>query len=121
VRRLVVVAIASAALGACGGGGAAKQAEQLGSASAEGALLAQHAADGEALGPFTKVHARDLHELAAPLEESGSTAEVRRLARAVSAALERLREDPGDREQASRVAALLRAAAARAERLEERA
>jgi hypothetical protein len=119
VRGLVVVAIAAAALGACGGGGATKEAEQLGSASAEGALLAQEAAEGDALGSFTQVHARDLRELARPLEESGSTAELRSLARRISAALGRLHDDPGDRREASRVAALLHTAAARAKRLEE--
>ena len=119
--RLFVVAIAVAALGACGGGGPAKQAEQLVSASAEGALLAQEAAEGDTLRAFTQLHARDLRELAAPLELSGATAELRRLARRIATALERLERNPGDRREASRVGAALRAAAALAQRLEERA
>jgi hypothetical protein len=121
VGRLVGVVVAAATLAACGGGGAAKQAEQLGSASAEGALLAQEAAEGDALGTFTRVHARDLRELAAPLEESGETAALRRLAVRIGTALQRLEDDPGDRAEAARVASALRGAAARAKRLEQRA
>lgn len=116
-RIVIAAAIVAVAFAGCGGGGATRQAEDLQSAAAEGALLARETAQGDSLTPFTRVHARDLRDVSSPLQEDAATARLRRLARVVTTALETLETHPGDRGRAAGVAVRLRAASAVAERL----
>jgi uncharacterized lipoprotein len=77
----------------------AKQAEEVHSIAAEGALLAHEASEGS-LDAFTSEHAKALRKM---LTEVRAEIEIERLAgRAaeVDAALSRLADEPGDREQA---------------------
>jgi hypothetical protein len=74
-----------------------KQAEEVHSFAAEGALLAHGAAEGSTLTTFTSEHAKAIREL---LEQLRPAIEERRLARIatdVSTSLARLAAAPGDR------------------------
>jgi len=104
----------------CGCGGSAsvqKQAEDLHSVAAEGALLAHDAAEGETTGPFTTIHARELRKAAAKLEQSARSPRVEQLAATVVAALERLERTPGDEAGAAAIEQRLTDAADAAERI----
>lgn len=79
--RIRAVTVALVLLGAGCGAPAepAKQAEQLHSIAAEGALLAHGAAQGGSTGPFTREHAKALRDLIAQLRpklEDGHLAEL---------------------------------------------
>lgn len=113
-------ALALLVLAGCGAGGTlseselTKEIETIGSAAAEGALLAHDAADGRTTHAFTKVHSEFLSEatrkVGAELSEASvsSGLEQRRtraeeLARQTTHELDRLHDDPGD-EQIARSA-----------------
>jgi hypothetical protein len=72
-----------------------KQAEDLGSVAAEGALLAHEAVDGSSTGPFTRVHSEVLREDVQKLEPKLKERPLVRLAEDISAALEELPDEPG--------------------------
>jgi hypothetical protein len=71
-----------------------KQAEDLGSVAAEGALLAHDAADGSSTGPFTRVHSDVLQKDVEKLEPKLKERPLVRLAAEISSALDQLPDDP---------------------------
>jgi hypothetical protein len=71
-----------------------KQAEDLGSVAAEGALLAHDAAAGDSTGPFTRVHSEVLREDVHKLEPKLKRRALSRLAEDISAALDELPDEP---------------------------
>ena len=132
--RRVPAVFALALLAGCGGTGTLdqktfqKEAESIQSVAAEGALLARDVADGKSTVPFTRVHAGELHEQAAKLEETLSTAtaqpaledevaEAVELAGDVVASLDQLERSPGDAELARGAQGKLETAARQAEDL----
>jgi hypothetical protein len=72
-----------------------KQAEELGSVAAEGALLAHDAAEGSSTGPFTRVHSKVLREDVDKLEPKLKQRALVRLAEDISSALDELSVEPG--------------------------
>jgi len=134
VKGRVLLTLVLLLVAACGGGGQPsaeelkKQAESIQSFAAEGALLARDVADGKSTVPFTRVHAEELADKAAKLEQTLASAQSApdvedELARAVeltkrvAASLEELEQAPGDAESARRVQRELEAAAKQAEKL----
>src|SRR5215210_1194029 len=71
-----------------------KQAEDLGSFAAEGALLAHDAAAGASTGPFTQVHSEVLREDVHKLEPKLKQRRLARLADEISSALVELPDQP---------------------------
>jgi hypothetical protein len=71
-----------------------KQAEDLGSVAAEGALLAHDAADGSSTGPFTRVHSEVLREDVQKLEPKLKQRVLIRLADEIRSALDELPDEP---------------------------
>jgi len=131
VRALVLLALAFALVG-CGGeltqSKLQKEVESIGSAAAEGGLLAHDSADGRSTHAFTAVHSRVLAEQATKVEQKLESAEVapglestrrqaEHLAARVESELERLHDHPADRELARVVATRLDQAAKAAEEL----
>jgi hypothetical protein len=129
----VLVALSLLLVAGCGGGELStdalkKEAELIQSFAAEGALLARDVADGKSTVPFTRVHAGELADNAAKLEQTLASARPApdvgaRLARAVelakrvAATLEELERSPGDAAAARRVQGELEDAAKQAEKL----
>ena len=91
-----------------------KQAEEVHSVAAEGALLAHEASEGS-LDPFTREHARALRKLLGQLRPAIEDARLAETADAVDAALTSLADHPGDRANASRLERRLDDAAKAAE------
>jgi hypothetical protein len=81
----------------------AKQAEEIASISAEGALLAHDAAEGDTTETFTRVHADALRKNLARLRPKVQADVLRRLLLDADRALERIRNTPGDRAWAARM------------------
>ena len=71
-----------------------KQAEDLGSVAAEGALLAHDADDGSSTGPFTRVHSDVLRKDVEKLEPKLKEPPLVRLADEIASALDQLPDDP---------------------------
>jgi hypothetical protein len=71
-----------------------KQAEDLGSVAAEGALLAHDAADDSSLGPFTRVHSEVLRKDVEKLEPKLKKPELEQLAEQITSALDSLPDHP---------------------------
>jgi hypothetical protein len=71
-----------------------KQAEDLGSVAAEGALLAHDADDGSSTGPFTRVHSDVLRKDVEKLEPKLKERPLVRLADEIASALDQLPDDP---------------------------
>ena len=71
-----------------------KQAEDLGSVAAEGALLAHDAAAGDSTGAFTRVHSGVLGEDVYKLEPKLKQRALSRLAEDISSALDELPDEP---------------------------
>jgi hypothetical protein len=131
--RAVLFAALALVLVACGGGKLTqktlqKEVESIGSAAAEGGLLAHDTADGRSTHAFTAVHSQVLAEQARKVEQKLASAEVSpgleakrrqagRLAAQVQSELERLHDHPADRELARAVANRLDEAAKAAEEL----
>ena len=112
-RRLCPLAL-TLALAACGGSSLQDDADRAASVAAEGALVAQGAAEGSSTETFTRVHAQALRGQVAPLERRPR---IGRIAREIVRQLERLAAEPGDDRSAARVERSLRRAAESAERL----
>jgi hypothetical protein len=93
-----------------------KQAEEVHSVAAEGALLAHEASEGS-LDTFTSEHATALRKLLGQLRPAIEDAQLARTADAVDAALTSLVEHPGDRTNAGRLERRLDAAAKAADEL----
>ena len=132
-RRGALIALGLLLLAGCGGGGSAsqkdiqKQFEAIQSLAAEGALVADGAADGRTTDVFVRVHTGYLDEAARKVQaqlssEHASGAAERdriraaRLASNVADQLARLGDDPGDHETARRIQKQLERDAALAER-----
>ena len=93
----------------------AKQAEEIHSIAAEGALLAHDASEGDTTSPFTRVHADALRKNLAKLEPKVRTAELRALLEDTDDALAELAGEPGDEQRARRLEARLDRIAKRAD------
>ena len=94
-----------------------KQAEEVGSIAAEGALLAHDASEGDTTGTFTRVHARELAKKADQLAPKIREGELRRVAEAVGVDLERLADDPRDEHGAAQLEKRLDDASEQAEEI----
>jgi len=110
VRRLAPLAAAALLLAGCGST-AGKQAEDVGSVAAEGALLAHDAAEGSTTSTFTRVHGRALRDLAAKVEQAPKEPAIGRLAGRVASDLDELADHPGDQTRAAQVQRRLERAA----------
>ena len=120
-RTVVAVAAAGLLLAGCGAPSTvADQADALQSTAAEGELLAHDAARGATTAPFARVHAASSRSSGLDPESRGRRGPGP-ARRRISDELERLADEPGDREGAARVERRLSAAAARAGRLERSA
>jgi hypothetical protein len=132
LRGLLISAVLLAAAG-CGGGGSVSQGdvkrqfEAIQSLAAEGALVADGAADGRTTDVFVRVHTGYLDDAAQKVATKLSSGQAEgaverdreraaRLASQVADELARLSEDPGDRAGARRIEKQLRRNAALAER-----
>ena len=93
-----------------------KQAEEVHSVAAEGALLAHEASEGS-LDTFTREHAKALRKLLGQLQPAIDDDRLARTSDAVDAALADLAEHPGDRANASRLERRLGDAAKAADEL----
>ena len=93
-----------------------KQAEEVHSVAAEGALLAHEASEGS-LDTFTREHAKALRKLLGQLQPAIDDDRLARTSDAVDAALADLAEHPGDRANASRLERRLGVAAKAADEL----
>ena len=133
LRRGALIALGLLLLAGCGGGGSAsqediqKQYEAIQSLAAEGALVADGAADGRTTDVFVRVHTGYLDEAARKVEAQLSSARASgaaerdrvraaRLASSVADELARLGDDPGDHGAAHRIQRRLERDAALAER-----
>jgi hypothetical protein len=111
VRRALAPVLAVILLAGCGvPQEPAKQAEEVHSIAAEGALLAHEAGEGT-LDTFTSEHAKALRKLLGELRPVIEDERLARRADAVDSALGRLERDPGDRQQAFRLERRLEALA----------
>jgi hypothetical protein len=99
-------------------GDPAKQAEEIHSIAAEGALLAHDASEGDTTSPFTRVHAEALRKNLAKLEPKVSHAALHSLLEQTDAALSELTDAPGDERRAARLEQWLERIAKLAEELE---
>ena len=116
VRRVAVLVVVVVA--GCGSSGSVeKQAEDVASIAAEGALLAHDASEGDTTGPFTRVHARELAKKADKLAPEIRNSELSHVARSVDQDLERLADDPGDEAGAAQLEKRLDDASRRAEEI----
>jgi small-conductance mechanosensitive channel len=131
--RTVLVAALGLVLAACGTTELTQEAlnkevESIGSAAAEGGLLAHDTADGRSTHAFTAVHSTFLAKQVRKVETKLSSADVPpdleqdrakadRLAARVESQLERLHDEPADRNVARSVASRLDDAAKQAEEL----
>jgi hypothetical protein len=80
----------------------AKQAEEIHSIAAEGALLAHEVAEGSTTDTFARQHARALRKLLEELQPAIENPELAQLAAKVRELLTVLAERPGDRELGAR-------------------
>ena len=131
LRGLLISAVLLAAAG-CGGGSVAqkdvqKQFEAIQSLAAEGALVADGAADGRTTDVFVRVHTSYLDDAAQKVATELSSAQAEgaverdreraaHLASRVANELARLSDDPSDKAGARRIEKQLRRDAALAER-----
>ena len=80
-----------------------KQADEVGSIAAEGALLAHDAAEGGTTGVFTREHASALRKLLGKLRPAIADQRLAQLGTRTDAALARLASDPGDEAASARL------------------
>jgi uncharacterized protein involved in exopolysaccharide biosynthesis len=122
MRRYATVVAALLLLAGCGGSTSPqKQAEDLGSIAAEGALVAHDASEGSTTRVFTRVHSRALRKKTDAIDQQAANARLEDLAGRIADALERLADDPGDRQSAARIQRQLEQAADAAGELEKQA
>jgi hypothetical protein len=93
-----------------------KQAEEVHSVAAEGALLA-HAASEGSLDTFTREHAKALRKLLGELRPAIEDEKLAAVGGAVDSALTSLADDPGDQAKAGRLQRQLEEAAKAADEL----
>jgi hypothetical protein len=112
------VALLAILLAGCGTPSALdKQAEEVGSIAAEGALLAHDASEGDTTETFTRVHARELAKNVETLRPAIRDGRLERVARSVGADLERLADDPSDERGAAQLERRLDDASTQAEEI----
>ena len=133
LRLAFVLALMVLLMAGCGGGGSVSQKdvqtqlEAIQSLAAEGALVADGAADGRTTDTFVRVHSGYLDRAADKVANNLSSAHAggaadrarergARLAAEVADRLAALGDEPGDRSAARRIAAQLRVDAALAKR-----
>jgi hypothetical protein len=80
-----------------------KQAEEVHSIAAEGALVTHDAGEGATTAPFTRTHSKALRKLLGKLEPAIENPRLSRIAEDVDRSLEQLADDPGDRAGARRL------------------
>ena len=80
-----------------------KQAEEVHSVAAEGALLAHEVSEGSGSDTFTREHAKALRKLLGELRPAIEDKRLAAAAQAVDEALTGLAEDPGDRAGAAQL------------------
>ena len=119
MRRLTVLAAATLLLAGCGSQSEKKQAGDLGSVAAEGALVAHDASEGSTTDNFTRVHGRALRDLAKKVQGAPAAPSVGRLASRIARELDELADNPGDEGRAALIERRLERAAKRADDLEE--
>ena len=78
-----------------------KQAEEVHSVAAEGALLAHDASEGSTTGTFTREHAKALRKLLRPLRSAIENKRLAEVADDVDRTLSELERTPGDEERAA--------------------
>ena len=98
-----------------------KQAEDIASIAAEGALLAGDAVEGDTTTQFAGTHARALRRNAETLAPAITHADLGRVTEEVVAALTELASAPGDREVAREAKERLKSAAKRAQAITKEA
>jgi cell division protein ZapA (FtsZ GTPase activity inhibitor) len=99
VPPAIALAVVLAALAAAGCGVPSepkKQAEEVESVAAEGALLAHDASEGRTTATFTRVHVQTLRERLTVLRPKIVERELALIARDVDSALQKLEESPSD-------------------------
>jgi hypothetical protein len=117
VRRVLLLAAALLLTSGCGvPQQLSKQADEVHSVAAEGALLAHEASEGS-LDAFTSEHAKALQKRLDQLRPAIENEQLARAADSVDAALANLAEHPGDRRNSSRLERRLEAAAKTADGL----
>ena len=116
IAAAAAVAVALA-LTACQPTEVSKQAEEVASVAAEGALLAHGAAEGTTTDTFAREHAKALRTLLGQVRGVIEDERLAGIAADVDAALGHLADDPGDEERAARVEADLDRANEAAEEL----
>jgi uncharacterized protein YceK len=119
MRRLTVFAAATLLLAGCGSQSAKKQAGDLGSVAAEGALVAHDASEGSTTNNFTRVHGRALRDLAKKVQDKPASPPVGRLATSIVGDLDQLADHPGDEGRAAQIERRLTRAAKKASDLEK--
>lgn len=102
IAAAAVLAVALV-LTACQPTDVAKQAEEVASVAAEGALLAHGAAEGTTTDTFAREHAEALRTLLGQVRGVIEDERLARIAADVDAALGRLADDAGDEPAAARV------------------
>jgi outer membrane murein-binding lipoprotein Lpp len=112
--RLAALILCILVVAGCGST-ASKQADDLQSLAAEGALLAHDAGEGDEWKPYRRAHVAELASEASSLQEQAKTRELTALARTIASDLDRL--EHADRDEAKRLERRLDNAAKRAERL----
>ena len=103
MRRALFFAAALLLISGCGvPQELSKQAEEVHSVAAEGAVLAHEASEGS-LDTFTREHAKALRKLLGELRPAIEDERLARTSDSVDAALAKLAEHPGDRTDARRL------------------
>ena len=116
--RAIAAALVLGLATGCGSAGTVeKQADEVGSIAAEGALLAHDASEGGTTATFTRVHARELAKKADKLAPKIRNGSLERVARSVGSDLERLADDPGAESRAAQLERRLDDASKRAEEI----
>ena len=120
MRKTALLLAALVVVAGCGTPSSpSKQAEQLASIAAEGALAAHDAAEGSTTDTFTRVHGNALEELASKVEKKAATPQLRTLATRIARSLDDLSSHPGDEGRAAQVQRELERAAKTAGELEQ--
>jgi hypothetical protein len=117
VRRAAILVLVLLATGCGVSHEPAKQAEDVHSVAAEGALLAHGAAGGDSTGTFTQEHAEALRKLLAPVREAIEDDRLREVADDVDRTLAELAAAPDDSRRAAGAERKLDRLAAAAERV----
>ena len=117
MKRRLAIALSSLLLSGClVPTEPSKQADEIASVAAEGALLAHDAAEGDTTATFTRVHSGELRSKLAQLEPEVEVQVLSRLLATTDRALGVLEDDPADRAHARVVERRLDRASRRAER-----